>query len=170
MLKKIISLTITICFLHTQTLALEYLPKKGPNYNLGTPSEFVFQSYPNQELIPIRLLGAVKKAGLYHVPKDMKLTTLLSLAGGTTSDADINKIMIANDKPTEVTSTSSNKYYDLENQLKETGSNPYKLKSNDIILVKNKKPFISSDAWRVISIISVSLTAVLTAIAIDDKL
>ena len=71
---------------------------KATKYNLSSPSEFVFESYPNQDLIPIRLLGAVKNAGLYHVPANMKLTTLLSLAGGTNTEADLENIVIGNDQ------------------------------------------------------------------------
>ena len=183
MWRRFLSLTVLLCFVHTQAFALEYTPRKGQNYNLGTPSEFVFQSYPNQELVPIRLLGAVKKAGLYHVPKNMKLITLLSLAGGPTGDADLEKVMISNDKfSVKLKNQSKRKklfgqpkakashYLNLEDSLEKGSEGAYVLKPNDIVLVKNKKPWISNDTWRVISILSVVLTSALTAMAIDDRL
>ncbi|WP_372654633.1 hypothetical protein [Halobacteriovorax sp.] len=130
----------------------------------GKPSEFVFQSYKNQELISLRLLGAVNKAGLYHVPKDIKLVTLLSLAGGTAKDAEVEEIVIGNETRKEV--THINLYEAINKQV----DKEYEFKSNDTIFVKHKKPFISNDSWKIISVISVLLTTALTAIAINDKI
>lgn len=138
------------------------------NFNAGVgfgkPSEFVFQSYKNQELISLRLLGAVNKAGLYHVPKDIKLLTLLSLAGGTAKDAEVEEIMIGSESQKELTKV--NLYEAINKQVNQE----YKFKPNDTIYVKHKKPFISNDSWKIISVISVLLTTALTAIAIDDKI
>lgn len=146
---------------------------KTTKYNLSSPSEFVFESYPNQDLIPIRLLGAVKNAGLYHVPANMKLTTLLSLAGGTNNEADLENIVIGNDQQ-NVTSPSGQEKaslnLNLEEVLKTGAKNDYTLASNDIVLIKNKSPLISNDSFRIISIVSVVLTALLTAVIIKDKL
>lgn len=145
---------------------------KAAKYNLSSPSEFVFESYPNQDLIPIRLLGAVKNAGLYHVPANMKLTTLLSLAGGTNNEADLENIMIGNDQqdikaPNGELKKSLN--LNLEDVLKEGAKNDYTLASNDIVLIKNKSPLVSNDSFRIISIVSVLLTTILTAVIIRDR-
>ncbi len=94
---------IAYSLLTNQNFAVQAETNKKLKYNLSSPSEFVFESYPNQQLIPIRLLGAVKNAGLYHVPANMKLTTLLSLAGGTTGDADLENIVIGNDQKNLIT-------------------------------------------------------------------
>lgn len=130
----------------------------------GKPSEFVFQTYKNQELISLRLLGAVRKAGLYHVPKDIKLVTLLSLAGGTTKDAEVEEIVIGSETGNNV--KKINLYEAMNNQI----NSDYKFSSNDTVFIKHKKPFISNDSWKIISVISVLLTTALTAIAIDDKI
>jgi hypothetical protein len=145
---------------------------KSSKYNVNSSSEFIFESYPNQELIPIRLLGAIKNAGLYHIPTNMKLITLLVLAGGTTTDADLENILIGNDqRPIHATNETDKKSMsvNLEEVLKKGAQNDYTLVSNDIVLIKNKSPLISNDSFRVVSVISVLLTAVLTAIVIRDK-
>lgn len=141
-------------------------------YSLNTSSEFIFESYPNQELIPIRLIGAIKNAGLYHIPANMKLTTLLALAGGTMPDADLEKIIIGNDQQMirsqegkETISLTLN----LEETLRNGVKNDYTLVSNDIVLIKNKSPIVSNDAFRTISIVSVILTSILTAFVIKDR-
>jgi NADH:ubiquinone oxidoreductase subunit F (NADH-binding) len=132
----------------------------------------VFESYPNQELIPIRLLGAVKNAGLYHVPMNMKLTTLLSLAGGTSGEADLENILIGNDQQNVTAPNGEQKKslnLNLEDVLINGAKNDYTLASNDIVLVKNKTPLVSNDSFRMISIVSVILTTILTAVIIHDK-
>lgn len=167
---------ITCLFIYSilinQTFAKESEVAKNNKYNISSPSEFVFESYPNQDLIPIRLLGAVKNAGLYHVPVDMKLTTLLSLAGGTTNEADLENIVIGNDQKNVINSRGEEKKslnLNLEEVLKNGAKDDYTLVSNDIVLIKNKSPLISNDSFRIISIVSVVLTSLLTAVIIKDK-
>lgn len=164
---------LAFTLLTNTTFAVQAESNKNLKYNLSSPSEFVFESYPNQQLIPIRLLGAVKNAGLYHVPANMKLTTLLTLAGGTTSEADLENIVIGNDqkdmknsKNEDVKSLNMN----LEEVLRNGAKDDYTLISNDIVLIKNKEPLVSNDSFRMISIVSVILTTILTAVLIEDKL
>lgn len=134
--------------------------------SLGSPSEFVFESYPNEPLIPVRLLGAVKNAGLYHIPKNMKLTTLLSLAGGTDSEADLGKIVVGND----LAGAPNNVVLNLEDMIETGRNNDYSLNAHDIVLVKNKTPLISNDSFRIISIVSIVLTSILTGVLIKDRI
>ena len=171
-MRRLIICLFTYSILINQTFAATAENAKTSKYNLSSPSEFVFESYPNQELIPIRLLGAVKNAGLYHVPVNMKLTTLLSLAGGTNNEADLENIVIGNDQQNVVSPTGESKAslnLNLEEVLKSGAKNDYTLASNDIVLIKNKSPLISNDSFRIISIVSVLLTTLLTAVIIKDK-
>lgn len=172
-MRHLIICLFTYSILVSQTFAATSEVSKTSKYNLSSPSEFVFESYPNQDLIPIRLLGAVKNAGLYHVPTNMKLTTLLSLAGGTNSEADLENIVIGNDQQNVLAPNGEEKTsltVNLEDVLKSGAKNDYTLNSNDIVLIKNKSPMISNDSFRIISIVSVVLTALLTAVVIKDKL
>jgi hypothetical protein len=172
------SLIVLLCWtLFTHSAFSENITRnRSQKYSLGSPSEFVFESYPNQDLIPIRLLGAVSKAGLYHVPKKMKLITLLSLAGGTTKDANLEEVIISNEYIKPKKSNNLSRSYkktltvNLEQRLLDESKQLHVLKANDIVLVKHKEPLVSTDTWRIISIVSVSLTGLLTALAIDDRL
>lgn len=172
-MRRLIICLFTYTILVNQTYAATTEVTKNQKYNLSSPSEFVFESYPNQELIPIRLLGAVKNAGLYHVPVNMKLTTLLSLAGGTNNEADLENIVIGNDQQNVVSAdgvSQKSLNLNLEEVLKAGAKNDYTLASNDIVLIKNKSPLISNDSFRIISIVSVVLTTLLTAVIIKDKI
>lgn len=135
---------------------------------ISRPSEFIYQSFPHQELISIRLLGEVTRAGLYHIPKGLDLITLLSLAGGTTKNANLENIIISNDHPTKKIKNG------IELNLTESLSQPigpiHPLRRNDIILIKPKVPIISNDTWKIISVLSVILTTTLTAVVINEKL
>lgn len=172
-MKKIITCLFIYTIFNQQVLASSANETtKNAKLGMGTPSEFVFESYPNQDLIPIRLLGAVKNAGLYHIPAEMKLTTLLSLAGGTNNEADLENIVIGNDQKNLIAPNGEEKKsltINLEDVLKNGAKNDYTLASNDIVLIKNKSPLISNDSFRIISIVSVLLTTLLTAVIIKDK-
>ena len=135
-------------------------------YRLLRPSEYMFQTYANQELISVRLLGSVQNAGLYHVPKKFDLVSLLALAGGTTKEANLDNIQIGNDG----IKGHDDIQIKLSKSLSQKNKPRYLLKPNDIILVNQKKPIISNDAWKIISVISVILTTGLTAIVINEKL
>lgn len=161
-MKSVISIFLCFIVFHTQVFAIN-LPQKK-QFSISKPSEFVFRSYESEELISVKLLGAVKKAGLYHIPAKMDLVTLLSLSGGTTKDADIEEIIIGRkgkgSEPIKV---------NLEKTIRNLGVAQYQLGQDDVILVKRKAPFISGDTWRSVSIISVILTSVLTVLAIEDR-
>ena len=163
-------LAITVllyCLIVSQSFASLNEIQKPSNYNLNSSSEFIFESYPNQELIPIRLIGAIKNAGLYHIPSDMKLTTLIALAGGTTAEADIENIIIGNDQKNKETIKSKN--INIEQILKNGAETDYTLVPNDIVLVKSKSPMISNDTLRTVSVISIVLTTILTALLIKER-
>lgn len=171
-MRRIIASVLLYSLLISQSLAAQSEISKNAKSSINSSSEFIFESYPNQELIPIRLLGAIKNAGLYHIPTNMKLTTLLALAGGTTTEADLENIVIGNDQQNLKNSEGADKKsitIDLEEVLKNGAKTDYTLISNDIVLIKNKSPLISNDSFRLISIISVLLTTVLTAIVIKDR-
>lgn len=160
-------LTLLLCYLFCIQTSLAQGDRMD-QYRIGTPSEFVFQSYKGQELMTIKLLGAVQKSGLYHVPKQMDLATLLSLAGGTTSDANLSNVLVGQ----KVKGKESQKSIEInvEEKLEQGKINIYDLRPDDVVLVKRKKPVIGTDTWRLISLISMALTSILTIVVIDDRL
>lgn len=161
-------LTLLLCYLFA-TQATIAAGNALDRYRIGTPSEFVFQSYKGQELMTIKLLGAVQKSGLYHVPKEMDLATLLSLAGGTTSDANLTNVLVGQ-KTRKNQVAQKSLEINVEEKLEQGKINIYDLKPDDVVLVKRKKPVIGTDTWRLISLISLALTSILTVVAIDDRL
>lgn len=127
-------------------------------------SEYIFESYPNQELISIRVLGAIKNAGLYHVPPKINLSTVIALAGGTTPEADTENIIIANDYNQN---NKDIKNVNLVDSIKKNELNS--INESDIIFIKSKGSLISSDTMKSVSIVSILLSAVLTTVLIKEK-
>lgn len=136
------------------------------NTSPNRPSEFIYQTHKGEELVSIRLLGSVQKAGLYHVPKNMNVATLLTLAGGTTRDADLRKITISNESRQDMRAFR----IDLEKSIQSGLGDGHQLQPNDLVFVAEKQPIVSNDTWKAISILSIILTSALTVIAIDDRL
>jgi len=123
-------------------------------------------------LIPIRLFGAIKNAGLYHIPANMKLITLLTLAGGTTNEADLEHILIGNDQQDTRPVAGDEKKsltVNLEETMKTGARSDYTLVPNDIILVQSKVPLISNDSFRMVTVASLILTSILTVVVIRDR-
>lgn len=161
------------CIYFTQVHAFELTDTRARQYKLTQPSEYIFQSYKDEELISIRLLGEVRNAGLYHVPKNLKLLTLLTLAGGTTNNADLSEVVIGNDlngvKDLSTGEKKESLVLDIEKTLANNPKKDYSLQTNDIVLVKSKENLISNDTWRLLSVVSLLLTSVLTVMAIEDR-
>ena len=128
-------------------------------------SEYIFESLPNQELISVRVLGAVKNAGLYHVPTNINLPTMIALAGGTTSEADTENIIITNEQKNQIQHPIQN--INLVESIKENKNQT--INENDIIFVKNKTSFISTDTMKSVSVVSLLLSAILTTVIIKEK-
>ncbi|PIP95648.1 MAG: hypothetical protein COV37_19215 [Bdellovibrio sp. CG11_big_fil_rev_8_21_14_0_20_39_38] len=172
-MKRLISAILCYSLLISSSYAFEISDIKARQYKLSQPSEFIFQSNRDEELISIRLLGEVQRAGLYHVPKNLKLITLLSLAGGTTNNANLNEVLIGNDlhgvKDNETGKKQESLVLDLEKTLENNPKNDYALQTNDIVLVKPRTSLISNDTFRLVTVISVILTSALTVLAIEDR-
>lgn len=140
-------------------------------------SEYIFRSSPKESLIGVQLLGAVNKPGIYYIPANTDLLKLLTLAGGTTNGGDLSEILVRKMEPkswAEIKSKAINEYQgayevDAEKIIKYGGAKNLKLQQDDFIYVPPRTPWISSEASRNITIASVVLGIVLTAILIDKN-
>jgi DNA uptake protein ComE-like DNA-binding protein len=161
--------TLIALLLYTEVISQSFANISDSNFldiqKTNRSSEYIFESYPNQELISIKVLGAVKHAGLYHVPSDINLSTVIALAGGTTTDADTENIIVANDIKTD--QVISSKKIDLVDSI--THNEKDKIFSNDIVFVKSKSSLISADTMKSVSIVSILLSAILTSVLIKEK-
>lgn len=140
-------------------------------------SEFIFRSSPKESLISVQLLGAVYKPGIYYVPANTDLLKLLTLAGGTTNWGDLSEVLVRKAEPkswTDLKMKALNEYQgafevDAEKIIKYGGAKNLKLAQDDFVYVPPRTPWISTEASRGITIVSVVLGIVLTAVLIDKN-
>lgn len=162
MLKKLVALLLYNSLIsqgHASIITFD----ETNQFSTGNSAEYIYKNYPSQSLIQIKLLGAVKNSGIYHVPEKTKISTLLSLAGGISENANTEKIIIGNDIKKQ------NKLINLEKILENRNGNEDELIANDIVFVKNKTPMINNEVGHSLSLVSIFLTSVLTAVVIGEK-
>lgn len=124
--------------------------------------EYFSEEIPGELLISIHLIGAVNRSGVYHVPRNTDVIHLISLAGGTRADANLERITIKrrNKAVEEV----------IECDLKETAEEPGKyapvLQAGDMVLVYAKEPFIDPNTVAALSLITTILSIAVSATVI----
>lgn len=140
-------------------------------------AEYIFRSSQKESLIAVQLLGAVNKPGIYYVPANTDLLKLITLAGGTTNGGDLSEVLVRKLEPKtwgEIKSKAVTEYQgafevDAEKLIKFGGARSLKLQQDDFIYVPPKTPWVSNEAARGITVVSVVLGIALTAILIDKN-
>ena len=114
----------------------------------------------------VKLVGAVNKPGAHLVPANSELTSLLAFAGGPTEDADIEEIVIKRKSSKGYTVITHN----LDSFLKSEQQTDLRLRPNDLVHVPQKKPFISDNGLKVLTVTSTILGLIVSGLVIDDRL
>lgn len=140
-------------------------------------SEYIFRSSPQESMITVQLLGAVNKPGIYYVPAGTDLLKLITLAGGTTNGGDLSEVLVRKMEPkswAEIKSRAINEYQgayeiDAEKLIKFGGARGLTMQQDDFVYVPPRTPWISNEASRGITFVSVLLGIALTALLIDKN-
>ncbi len=139
--------------------------KKNQNYTRA--NEYYSELYQGEILVPIHLLGAVNKPGVYHIPKQTDIVRLLALAGGTMVDANMEDVSIK--RRSEETERVIN--INLKQLVNERGmGRPINLEANDIVLVAPKEPVISNNTVAVVGLTATLLGLVVSSLVIVNQL
>ncbi len=125
-------------------------------------SEYVSGYYRGAVMAPINLWGAVSKPGVHHVPMRTDLLTFLTLAGGPSSDAQLNRVTIKR----QGKNNEEVIFVDLEELLGNAGSRGPLLEPNDIVSVAYKKPWISGNTVTVIGVVASLMGIVIGAVTL----
>lgn len=129
--------------------------------------EYYSEVYQGEILVPINLLGAIGKPGVYHIPKQTDIIRLLALAGGTRADANLEDVSIKRRSGETERTININ----LKQLVEERGSGkPINLEANDVILVAPKEPMISSNTLQTVGFISSVLSLIVSSIVIVNQL
>ncbi|MBC97484.1 MAG: hypothetical protein CME63_07025 [Halobacteriovoraceae bacterium] len=127
------------------------LPSEVDNLGKKAGSIFYSPSVKGKVLIPVHMWGEIKNSGLHFVPLDTSLINGLSLAGGPTSNSNLESVV--------VTTTREGKREKLQFDVSEGGDlalEDFKLKPGDTIFVE--KDTFRQDRAYYTSLFGVALT------------
>ena len=141
-----------------QSAFLEYLEtNQGPSY-------YTIKEFPNQKLVPIRLVGGVNRPGYYLVPENTSLLTLLSYSGGASTSSDLKSVTHwRNEKKV------SQDINVLKLMREPNGSEPV-VGANDIVFIQEKQNLFSPNTLTTITVLSSITAIILTSLVISDRL
>jgi hypothetical protein len=134
----------------------------------GQTSEYIYRTRPDEALIPVYLLGAVAKPGLYHVPSRTDVVGLLALAGGPISGALVDDIQIRRQNASK--RSSERLRFDLDDAMGGGDSAKLTLASNDLVYVAPAKPAVSGQVLTILGIVTGVLGIIATGFLIRQGL
>ena len=138
------------------------LKKAVPN----NTQEYYAGALPGSVMMKVNILGAIHKPGVYNVPINSELNSVLSYAGGPTIDAKLDQVMVRSKQG----ATNKIKRVDLEEFFNDEKSNPYKLKPDDYVYIEQKQKIISNEILQTTTLVSSILGIVVAMVIIDQRL
>ncbi len=142
---------------------LEGSPGFGRKEIGNVAQEFYSPGYAGELLIPVKVIGAVKAAGIYHIPKKTDLATLLAMAGGMTGAAS-NSVLIKRRALAKETVTVVDLMHAIETP---DVALPF-LETDDIVVVQTKEPIVSPDTLTMMGLVASVLSLILSSIIISQ--
>jgi hypothetical protein len=128
--------------------------------------EYFAGAYPGAVMMKVNLLGGVHKPGVYNVPVNTELNSVISYAGGPTKEAELNEILIRSKQG----SSYKVKKVDLKQFFADPKETPYQLRPDDYVYVHQNEDFINNDVFRASMVVSAIVGALLSAVLIDRAL
>lgn len=128
-------------------------------------AEYYLEHVEGEFLIPINVVGAVGRPGLYHTPKNTDIYRLIAAAGGFNEKADLTKVTIKRRSAT----LESIIVINLEESLQTQESRRIVLESEDVVHIAIKEPFVSQDTLSLLTITASILSIILTTLIIRDR-
>jgi len=140
--RKFLSLSLILClfpvgvFANPKGIELQDLALPSELKDLSKSSGAVYYSSPNKNktLMPVHIWGEVQKPGLHFIPVDTKLVKGLSFAGGGSSTANLEKVVVNRMEGDQV----SRKKFDLKDGG-DISAFEYTLKPGDTVFIERDR-------------------------------
>ena len=132
------------------------LPSEVKDMGKSTGSIFYNVSVKNKVLVPVHMWGELKQTGLHFIPSDTPLIKGLSLAGGPTASAKLEKVILT--RP-----NANGTFKEIEFDLSNGGDDQahrFKLESGDTIFIKKETFYENRNYYT--SLISIFITVLST--------
>lgn len=137
------------------------LPSEVKDLGKSSGSIYYSTSVKNKVLVPVHIWGEIKQSGLHFVPSDTTLIKGLSLAGGPTTYAKLDHVVL-------IRNSSDGTFKEIDFDLSEGGdakSHQFKMESGDTIFVK-KETFYENRAYYT-SLIGIFISVLSTFVIIQ---
>lgn len=137
--------------------------------SVAAQAQYRFNGSLGIGMISVEAIGAVRKSGLYHVPRGTSVSDLISLAGGFTSNAELDKTTIRrrtnNKKSENFIKIDLEEYYEGN----AAQSLPY-LQEGDLLYVPEDEPTIDRDTSTIITAVGAVASTVLSIFLIRREI
>lgn len=164
---KLISVITVLCFIESTLVAAPSgIDRELPPSQHQPAAEFYLSHIPGEILIPINLIGAVNKPGLYYTPKNTDIFRLIAAAGGLRSDAAGEKITIKR----RVDQQESVININLTESIASTNTAAITMESEDIVNIPFNEPLVSQNSLSILSIVTTIFSILLSAVILQKAL
>jgi hypothetical protein len=117
-------------------------------------------------LIRVHILGGVASPGKYYISPQTDLLELVSIAGGITPQADLEKIQLRRRDGIP----EKNYTLNLHHAMEVVDFQPVYFKDNDVLMINSKEQLISPEVVSIVSFTSSILATVVTLLLLNDRL
>ncbi|RME17423.1 MAG: hypothetical protein D6797_02560 [Bdellovibrio sp.] len=155
-LKRLLSFVLSLIFF-AETLGAVELRDRITERRL---SEYFYSPKGNELLVPVKVLGNVRKPGLYHVPANTSLMTLLSLSGGMQKMSDLEKVVVSQRHKGALQMNLNDLIYKGKD---------LKLTNYDTVFVPEKKSVFSQSTVTAVTVVTSVLSVLLTAVVVSQR-
>ncbi|MCB0390644.1 MAG: SLBB domain-containing protein [Bdellovibrionales bacterium] len=165
MIKRIIKIILCFQFLFVQqifaqsnTLSRYSLMDEAFRTRL---SEYFYNQNNVDILVPVRLMGNIAKPGLYHVPANTSMLTLLTISGGPIKNADIENIKVS-------TYTGQHNQVSMKQLIQSEAQ--YMVKKGDVIYIPEKDVTFDQNTVNAFTVISGIISVLLTGFLVAEQI
>lgn len=157
---------------HAQTAASPRSSTPVPSSSVSSvaaQAQYRFNGSLGIGMISVEAVGAIRKSGLYHVPRGTSVSDLVSLAGGFTSHAELDKSLIR--RRTADQKRESFIKIDLEEYYEGSASKslPH-LQEGDLLYIPEDEPTIDRDTSTIITAVGAVASTVLSIFLIRREI
>jgi hypothetical protein len=137
------------------------LPSEVKDLPKNPGALYYSNSVKNKVLIPVHMWGEIKQSGLHFVPSDTTFVKGISLAGGPTSAAKLENIVL-------IRSTPNGSFKEIEFDLSKGGdasAHQFKIEPGDTIFIKKETFYENRNYYT--SLIGIFITVLSTFVIVQ---
>jgi hypothetical protein len=159
-MKRFIAVVVCIAFIVTSIPQNAYAARDmSDDQYQSRISEYFYSPTGKEVLIPVQILGSITRPGLYHIPPETNLATLIAISGGTTENANVSKVRLFREGATQK--------IDLDDILEDQPN--FGVKQRDTIYIPDKPKLVSDSTLAALIAISTVASTVLTVYWIRNE-